>query len=375
MNIPSQSQSSPIIHFTNAIRHCSSPSKLPNVSPSKSIDDDHSQPLFSSLLNLPQSTPKSSPILVPRLSINIDQQKSNENLGITIMKINRKKRILNFENTSLTNITPLNDIQNRILLNFSSSSSSSSDENDEQNVDRYCLRPPPLMVLSQSIQAKHPEQLNHPKLTDRFSSIKDLPLVPANYSFVFYNFTQTQIEESKRLTRRMGDCFTSEQIDMTTTHIIFPMDDSQMNIQLDLILASLYGCCFVTFDWLKCSSRIGEWINVKNYQPKNLLNKNSFLNFYRKNRHEKKSIQLFHQSGFIYLTSIVQQRSLLLKLITLLGGNITINRNRAKVIVGHSSKSLPIINYPQVTEQWIIDSIFSLKCLPFENYLIENPSK
>jgi len=166
---------------------------------------------------------------------------------------------------------------------------------------------------------------------------------------------------------------------------------------------------FVTFDWLKCSSRIGEWLNVNKYQPKNFLTKNSFLNFYRKNRHDKKALQVFHQSGCIYLTSIVEQRSLLLKLVTFLGGNvcfslfffcsdfkfcyskITINRNRAKIIVGQSSKSLQILNYPQVTEQWIIglfdlvffcckinrffeylDSIISIKCLPFDKYLIEN---
>ena len=98
---------------------------------------------------------------------------------------------------------------------------------------------------------------------------------------------------------------------------------------------------FVTFDWLKCSSRIGEWLNVNKYQPKNFLTKNSFLNFYRKNRHDKKALQ--------------------------------------------------ILNYPQVTEQWIIglfdlvffcckinrffeylDSIISIKCLPFDKYLIEN---
>jgi hypothetical protein len=47
------------------------------------------------------------------------------------------------------------------------------------------------MVLSQSIQAKHPEQLIESRLNNRFSSIKDLPSAPANYLFVFYNFTST----------------------------------------------------------------------------------------------------------------------------------------------------------------------------------------
>ena len=49
-----------------------------------------------------------------------------------------------------------------------------------------------------------------------------------------------QIEEAKRLTRRMGDCFTSEIIDLTTTHIILPNDDPHMPITLDLILALIY---------------------------------------------------------------------------------------------------------------------------------------
>jgi hypothetical protein len=50
-----------------------------------------------------------------------------------------------------------------------------------------------------------------------------------------------QIEEAKRLTRRMGDCFTSETIDITTTHVILPYDDPHTTITLDLILALVYG--------------------------------------------------------------------------------------------------------------------------------------
>lgn len=59
--------------------------------------------------------------------------------------------------------------------------------------DRYCLRPPPLLVLSQSIQAKHPEQLNETKLNHRFSAKKDLPTSLANYSLVFYGFNPTLV--------------------------------------------------------------------------------------------------------------------------------------------------------------------------------------
>ncbi len=39
----------------------------------------------------------------------------------------------------------------------------------------------------------------------------------------------------------MGDCFTSEIIDLTTTHVILPNDDPNMTITLDLILALIYG--------------------------------------------------------------------------------------------------------------------------------------
>jgi hypothetical protein len=39
----------------------------------------------------------------------------------------------------------------------------------------------------------------------------------------------------------MGDCFTSEIIDITTTHVILPNDDPHMTITLDLILALIYG--------------------------------------------------------------------------------------------------------------------------------------
>ncbi|CAF2188947.1 unnamed protein product [Rotaria magnacalcarata] len=128
----------------------------------------------------------------------------------------------------------------------------------------------------------------------------------------------------------------------------------------------------VTLEWLKSSSRIGEWLYFNKFEPKSLLNSNPSLNIYRKYRQQKKSIELFNQCGLIYITSIVHQRQLLLKLITLLGGNITINRNRAQLIVGQSSKILQIIVHPQVNEQWVIDSIKMGKCLLTDDYLIDN---
>ncbi|UJR29953.1 hypothetical protein I4U23_017500 [Adineta vaga] len=362
MSIPSQSQSSPIIHFTNTVRHGSSPLNPIVASPSISIDYD-SQQEYAAFITRPQSTPISSPVLLSRTSINPFQ--TNENF-ITILRNTKKQRLTTFDNSSFTNVTPLQEINNQIqspvLLDIS--------DNDEQ--DRYFLRPPPLMVLSQTIQAKYPEKLTDSKLNNRFSSIKDLPHSPANYSFVFYGFTSFQIEEAKRLTRRMGDCFTSEIIDITTTHIILPNDNSQMMVTLDLILALIYGCRLVSFEWLKSSSRIGEWLRVNKFEPKNFFNSNPSLNIYRKFRQQRTSIQLFNQCGLIYLTSLVQQRELLVKLITLLGGNITVNRERAKIIVGRSSKILQVIVHPQVQEQWVIDSIKVGKSLSTDDYLIQN---
>ncbi|CAF3581314.1 unnamed protein product [Rotaria sp. Silwood1] len=377
MNIPSQSQSSPIIHFTSIVRHGSSASNHIIVSPSTSIDYD-SQQQFSALVSRPQSTPITSPLLLSRLSSNIfDNQQTNEN-STTITKNSKKQRITTLNYSSLTNVTPLNEINNNIKSQVLFEISDDDDDDDgnsnkkKNKEDRYLLRPPPLMVLSQSIQAKHPEQLTDTKLNNRFSSIKDLPNAPANYSFFFYGFTLTQIEEAKRLTRRMGDCFTSEIIDLTTTHVILPNDDPHMTITLDLILALIYGCRLVTFEWLKSSSNIGEWLHFNRFEPKKFFNSNSSLNIYRKFRQQQKSIELFSQCGLIYLTSLVQQRQLLLKLITLLGGNITICRDRAKILVGQSSKILQIIIHPQVNEQWVIDSIKMGKCLSTDDYLLEN---
>ncbi len=56
-----------------------------------------------------------------------------------------------------------------------------------------------------------------------------------------------QLEEAKRLTRRMGDCFSFETIDMSTTHVILPDDDPQITLTLDLFLALIYGW-FVSID-------------------------------------------------------------------------------------------------------------------------------
>ena len=145
----------------------------------------------------------------------------------------------------------------------------------------------------------------------------------------------------------MGDCFTTEIIDLTTTHLILPNDDPHLNINLHLILGLIYGwfvqfdersllyliCShLVTFDWLKSSSRIGEWLRVKKFEPKRVFQSNPSLTLYRKCRQEQKSFDLFNQCGLIYLTSLVSQRSLLLKLITLLGGNVSLKKKHEWMI-------------------------------------------
>lgn len=60
-----------------------------------------------------------------------------------------------------------------------------------ENLNEIIPRPPPLLALSQAIQRKYPERLIETKLNEQLPSIKDLPNAPANYSFVFYNFTST----------------------------------------------------------------------------------------------------------------------------------------------------------------------------------------
>ncbi len=88
-------------------------------------------------------------------------------------------------------------------------------------------------------------------------------------------------------------------------------------------ICSLIFSRLVTLDWLKSSSRIGEWLSVNKFEPKTFFHSNQSLNIYRKFRQQQKSIELFNQCGLIYLTSLVEQRPLLLKLISLLGGNVS----------------------------------------------------
>ena len=118
------------------------------------------------------------------------------------------------------------------------------------DTDRIVPRPPPLVALSQAIRRKHPEQIN-----EQLPQMNDLPNAPANYSFVFFGFTSTQLEEAKRLTRRMGDCFSFETIDMTTTHVILPDDDPNLTLTLELFLGLIYG-------WLVCSLSLSLFFGV-----------------------------------------------------------------------------------------------------------------
>ena len=111
-------------------------------------------------------------------------QKNQNSAAVT--KSNKKRRVTTFDCSSLTNVTPLNDINNQIK---SSIFFEIFDDDNDNNEDRDLVRPPPLMVLSQTIQARHPEQLTDTRLNNLFSSIKDLPKTLANYSFFFYGFT------------------------------------------------------------------------------------------------------------------------------------------------------------------------------------------
>jgi hypothetical protein len=109
------------------------------------------------------------------------------------------------------------------------------------------------------------------------------------------------------------------------------IDESKKQISLDAVMESrnltteiiyLFSR-LVTFDWLKSSSHIGEWLSVNKFEPKGLYQTYPSLSIYRKFRQQQKPILLFNQRGLIYLTSIAKQRPLLLKLITLLGGNVS----------------------------------------------------
>lgn len=117
------------------------------------------------------------------------------------MRNNKKRRLLS-EN-SLTNVSPLNDINNQIQSPILLEIFDEDDDDDEDHgdKDRYFVRPPPLLVLSQSIRRKHPEQLKETRLNNRFSSIKDLPNSPANYSFVFYGFPPAFVFEFHHIVR------------------------------------------------------------------------------------------------------------------------------------------------------------------------------
>ena len=199
-SFPSQSQSSAMIHFVPGVRR--GDAVLP-LSPSRTFDFDNDEAL---LLHRPQSTP-------------IDRWKS-------------------VDYSSFTRVSPL----------------PSSSEVDVP-------RPPPLLALSQAIRRKRPEDLRETNSLERFPSKENLPHLLANHSFVFYRFSPPcvspsllvrhlslfssllfrALEEAKRLTRRMGDSFSFESIDLSTTHILLPNDDPQLPISLELLLGAISG--------------------------------------------------------------------------------------------------------------------------------------
>jgi hypothetical protein len=224
MSIPSQSQSSPIIHFANVkinqifvfciiFYFLQTVRRPPNaaiqilLSPSTTFDFD-SQKQYAALGNRPQSTPVSSPILRPTLPLNIlDNQQPKE---IFIKKDPKENQCITplktIDYSSFTRITPLNPTKSKVRFEICHNE---DDDNDlilpniqeiinqlqtSINNDRLIPRPPPLLALSQAIRRKHPEQLIDTKLNNQITSIKDLPNSPANYSFVFYGFTSTYVK-------------------------------------------------------------------------------------------------------------------------------------------------------------------------------------
>lgn len=84
---------------------------------------------------------------------------------------------------------------------------------------------------------------------------------------------------------------------------------------------------------MKSSAKIGEWLHFNKFEPKKLFNSNPSLHIYRKFRQQQKPIELFNQCGSIYLTSIAFQRPLLLKLITMLGGNVDIQQLALDILI------------------------------------------
>jgi hypothetical protein len=68
----------------------------------------------------------------------------------------------------------------------------------------------------------------------------------------------------------MGDCFTSETIDITTTHVILPNDDPHMTITLDPILGLIYGWFVSIIDkFLIYRNSIGEIKPESILRPRN----------------------------------------------------------------------------------------------------------
>ncbi|CAF2487152.1 unnamed protein product [Rotaria sp. Silwood2] len=150
--ILSQPQSSPIIHFAN--QHYLQKQSFFLL-----------QQQYAVLDNLPQSTPISSSIL-PLNILDNPRPKEIPNEKMTPLKT---KLTIRFELFSITN--------DQII---------------------YRPPPPPLLALSQTIRRKYLEQLIEIKLNNQLRSIKDLPISPTNYSFVFHGIISTYILRIKK---------------------------------------------------------------------------------------------------------------------------------------------------------------------------------
>ncbi|CAF1481919.1 unnamed protein product [Didymodactylos carnosus] len=329
-----------------------------------------------------------------QLQLNIDgdvndrhrqQQRQSEQVQLSIMKmIEQKETFLSTPMDQQQVQLPNEDeVQETLEVKNKSSPSNLKEKIDDSlepidvEMDKSLLTehvpyPPPLILYSQAIRKNNQKQLvRENTLTN--TSLKSLPRKPANYSFVLSGLGESQRIKVQSLVRKMGDCYLQTYVELSTTHIIMNYDENkppEEQITMEIILAMLYGCPIVTLDWIMRSVKVGEWLPCKKYEI--LSKKVQSVKTYKKARQNGERIILFQECGDIYLTSTTKYpRDDLLKMIVFSGGNTTICRNRAKVVVGKSSKSLKVIAYPNVKEEWVIDSIKEGKVLPYENYLLD----
>ncbi|CAF2888892.1 unnamed protein product [Rotaria sp. Silwood2] len=176
--ILSQPQSSPIIHFAN--QHYLQKQSFFLL-----------QQQYAVLDNLPQSTPISSSILPLNILDNPPPKEiPNEKMTPLKTKLTIRFELCEEENDDNNNndliLSNIQEIIDEIKVSIT----------NDQII--YRPPPPPLLALSQTIRRKYLEQLIEIKLNNQLRSIKDLPISPTNYSFVFHGIISTYILRIKK---------------------------------------------------------------------------------------------------------------------------------------------------------------------------------